>query len=338
MKIKISAIEEKIISSLVKRGLNNNEAKIICDTLVEAECIGKKTHGISKLFLTESGIKLREGKPEIIKNKGNYVLIDAHKELGYLVANLATDLLIEKTKEFDNGIVAIKNSFNYSMAGIYAKKVAKAGFVSLILNNGGPAAITPFGGTDPLFGTNPIAIGIPTRTEPIILDMATSEKPWGEINLAKIEKRSLQEKTFLNNEGKFTTDPDKVNAIIPFGGYKGSGLNIMFEIMTGALVGAKMGLATQDSYDLGYLFLAYSPTMFTTQEKFYDEVEQLVKEIKNSKKMENVKEIYLPGENSLEQYKKTIDIGEIEIEENIWQHLCEFEQGIDIETKSNLKA
>ena len=257
-------------------------------------------------------------------------MINAHKELGYLSADFATDILIKKAKKFDNAILAFTNSYYYSMAGIYARKVAKAGFVAIILNNGGPMAVAPFGGIDPLLGTNPIAIGIPTEGEPIVHDMATSEKTWGETNLAKVEKRTLQEKTFLDKEGKYTTDPYAVEAIVPFGGAKGYGLNLMFEILTGALVGAKMGSEAKNGYDLGFLFLALSPTMFSSLEQFAQQVSQLVAEIKGSRTMPGVKEILIPGERSEKLMKEKLATGFIDIDGNAWENLLAFAQGKNV--------
>lgn len=337
MKIKIPDLKDKLIVSLTARGLTDDEANTVAEPFLEAELQGKKTHGISKFLLIDEAIQKREGKPEIVKDKHNYALIDAHRELGYISAQFAVDTLIGKVKEYDNATVAVVNSYYYSMAGIYAKKIAKAGFVGVVLNNGGPAAVTPFGGVDPIFGTNPIAVGIPTDGEPIVLDMATSEKTWGEINLAKVEGRKLQDKTFFDKDGNFTTDPYKAESIVPFGGAKGYGLNFIFEILTGAFVGAKMGLQSKDGYDLGFFFMAFSPTMFTTKEEFDDKVAQLVKEIKQSRKENGVLEIYLPSEQSSKRMEKALEFGEIELGEDVWEKLLAFSKGEDVKGKVGMK-
>lgn len=223
------------------------------------------------------------------------------------------------------------------MAGIYAEMVAKEGYVAIILNNGGPSSIVPFGGVDPIMGTNPIAIGIPTRFGPIVLDMTTGEKPWGEINLAKVEERNLQQNTFLDKDGEFTTDPKEAVGIVPFGGYKGFGLNFMFEILTGALVASKMGFQVKDSYDLGFLFMAYSPTMFSTKENFEKEVEQLVNDIRGSRKAKGVEKIWLPGEASTSKMKQNLESGKIDIKDETWNKLLDFSAGENIEKKIDLK-
>lgn len=323
-------------TSLTTRGLTKEEAVMVAEPFIEAQLRGKKTHGISKFLLIDEAIQKREGKPTIIKDKNNYALIDAHKELGYISAQFAVDILIKKAKKFDNATIAVINSYYYSMAGIYARRVAEAGFVGIILNNGGPQGVAPFGGTTSIMGTNPMAIGIPTDGKPIVHDMATSEKTWGEINLAKVENRKLQENTFLDKEGRFTTDPYKADAIISFGGAKGYGLNFMFEILTGALVGAKMGLEAQNGYDLGFFFMAFSPDMFTTRKEFNEKVKRFTKEVKGSKTMAGVDEVFLPSEQSDRKLKKAIKEGELNIDEETWNHLLEFSKGGDIKNKVGL--
>lgn len=336
MKVRIEDIKYLMELSLQRRGLTKEESLIVVEPFIEAELRGKKTHGICKFFLLEDAISNRRGSPKIIKDKFNYALIDAQKELGYISAQYATDVLIEKAEKYDNGIVSVINSYYYSIAGIYAEKVSKAGFISIILNNGGPAAVVPYGGIDPIFGTNPIAIGIPFKDEAIVLDMSTSEKTWGEINLAKIEKRKLHVNTFLDKDGNVTTDPEKVNAVLPFGGIKGSGLNFMIEILTGAFVGAKMGLQSSNGYHLGFLFMAFSPEMFTTKTMFEEQVEQLIKDIKKSRKHSGVDEIYLPGERSTKKFREDLSIGEFEIDEDILTDLYRFVQGGDIKHETRL--
>jgi len=337
MKISLTDLKLKLETILRYKGLSAHEAEIVAEPFIRAELSGKKTHGITKFFLIDEAITMREGRPEIIKDKMNYALIDAHKELGYITAQFACDQLIEKAKKFDNAFIAVNNSYYFSMAGMYAEKIADAGFISVVLCNGGPAAVAPFGGVDPVLGTNPISIGIPTMHGSIVLDMATSAAPWGEINLAKLECRSLADKTFLDTSGEFTSDPQKVEAIIPFGGHKGAGLNFMFEILTGAFVSAKMGLRSKNGYDLGFLFMAFSPDMFSSQSDFNQEVEQLVLDVKNGRRVIGVDEIFIPGEKSGNIYRKNIENNSIEINEKTLENLDILLQGGDVKKEMNLK-
>lgn len=336
MIVQIPELRRRFVDALTRRGLSDDEARIVAEPFVEAELAGKRTHGIMKFVLLDDAIRNREGKPEIVRDAFNYALIDAHRELGYLSAPFAASVLIEKARAFGNAIVATKNSYYFSLAGIYARQVAEAGFLAIIANNGGPAAVAPFGGVDAIFGTNPIAIGIPYKGGAIVLDMATSKRTWGEINLAKIERRDLDEDCFFDAAGLPTVDPTKAAAIKPFGEAKGSGLNAMLEILTGAFVGAKMGLQSSNGYDLGFLFLAYSPEMFGTKGAFEAQVEQLLVEIKRSRPESGVAEVFLPGERSARAIASATKTGFVEIAESVWSGLVAFSEGTDVRTAEKL--
>ena len=338
MRGSITNLRDLFLTILRAKGLSEEESNIVVQPFLKAELSGKRTHGITKFLVHCEAIAKREGKPEIVRAKFNYALIDANKEIGYLSVPFAINILVNKAKQYGNSIVAIKNSYYFGITGVYAEEIAKAGFIGIVQANGGPAAVTPFGGVDPIFGTNPIAIAIPTKNGPIVLDMATSKRTWGEINKAKVEGGLLPDQTYLDSEGVFTTDPNKVAAVLPFAEAKGSGLNLMIEIMTGAFVGAKMGLQTQNAYDLGFLLMAFSPDMFSTKDDFESEVERLVKEIKSSRKAPGVSEIYLPGEHSNQLYEMAQKSGEVDVEGETWKQLEQLSEGINVAQDRRLEA
>ena len=132
-----------------------------------------------------------------------------------------------------------------------------------------------------MFGTNPLCFSFPSgRGKPYVFDFATSQKVWGEVRQAIVENRPLPDNCFIDGEGNFTTDPEKAEAGVPFGGPKGYALCYALEVMTGAFVGAKMGYNARDEYDLGYLFVAFSPEMFTTLDTFTEEVDALAGDVR----------------------------------------------------------
>lgn len=336
MNVPIATLREKMMTAMRKRGLTEKEAKIVVEPFIDAELRGKRTHGINKFFVIDDGLKTR-GTPEIIRDKFNYALIDGKHELGFICADLATDIVIKKTKTFGNAICALTNTLYFSVLWPYAQKIAGEGFLSIIMKGGGPSGVPPFGGVQPIMGFNPIAIGIPTRKGPLVLDMAASEKTYGEINLARVEKRTLKEGIFLDTKGNFTTDPQAAETIIPFGGAKGSGLNLMIEIFTGAFIGAKMGRKVNDTSETGTCFMAFSPEMFTQTDVFYDKVGVLMEEIKASTPMEGFREVFLPGEQSSKRREKNLKKGSVDIHEDIWNALNKYAEGIEIKKILNIK-
>ena len=145
------------------------------------------------------------------------------------------------------------------------------------MNNAGPAAVTPYGGITPILGTNPICFGFPSKNnEPYLFDFSTSKCVWGEIRQSKLENKNLPENCFLDEDGKFTQDPDKANTIIPFGVAKGFALCYAIEILASAFTGAKVGLQVEDVYDLGFTFIALSPEMFGDIEEFKNKLKLIL--------------------------------------------------------------
>lgn len=318
------------------RGLSEKEATIIVEPFIEAELRGKRTHGINKFFVIDEGLSSR-GKPEIIRDKYNYTLIDGHKELGFICAELAIDIAIEKTKIYGNAMVGLINSFYFSVLWPYARRAASQGLITIIMKSGGPAGVAPYGGIDSIMGINPMAVGFPTKEEPIILDMAASKKSWGEVNLARVEKRKLDENTFLDKEGNFTTDPLSAETIVPFGGAKGYGINLMIEIFTGAFLGAKMGLQVKEVYETGTFFMTFSPEMFTDMDLYYKSVEVLKQEIKSSRIMKGFSQIRLPGEEGNAKLREATKKGIIEVNNEVWNALNKYADGVDIKAALNIK-
>jgi L-2-hydroxycarboxylate dehydrogenase (NAD+) len=166
-------------------------------------------------------------------------------------------------------------------------------------------------------GTNSLAIGIPSRMGPILLDMATSEASRGKILEAKRKGQSIPDNWAISRDGKRTTDPATalLGSLNPFGGIKGFGISIVISILAGAFVGAEMGSKVKGTLDLrafctkGDLIMAFDPYIFEDKINFDNKVEDFVSEIKNSRKMEGINEIIIPGEGSKRRKREGLSKG-----------------------------
>jgi L-2-hydroxycarboxylate dehydrogenase (NAD+) len=297
MKININALKLLLQRILIKKGLSKGQAKIIADEYWESEINGKKTHGIVKFLKELQYLKDRKGSPKIILDKGPILLIDANGEIGQLAANFCIKLLIKRTKQYGLTMIGIKNMQRYGALSFWVSKIAQADLIGIMTNSCEPAA-TAFGGISPVLGTNPIAIGIPTSNDSIILDMATSKMSMSTLLYSAFYNKPLPEKTFLDIAGEYTTDPSKIKAVENFGEYKGYGLSLILQILSGSLITAKMGHEIHSMYDIGYYFQAIDPSIFQNIKSFKRQNDQLIKEIKTSKRKSNVKKIFIPGEKS----------------------------------------
>ena len=210
----------------------------------------------------------------------------------------------------------MNNMQSYLMPGYYAKMASDKNMIGIVIDNS-KSRVAPFGGIEPKLGANPIGLAIPTNNTAFVLDMATSTRAMGEVRLAKRLGKLLPDNMALDKEGNLTEDPNKVNALTPFGGYKGYGLCLAIEIIAGSFVRAKMGSKLKGSLDRGFLFLVINPEIFVDIKTFKDEVSELIKEIKSSKKASDFDEILIPGERALNLMKENLMKGYLEIDDKI---------------------
>ncbi len=323
MNVKASDLRKTVEKVLSSKYYSTSQAKDIAEVLLYAEMTGKNTQGILKLMGTEPIQDIRpQYEPKIVKDTKVSVLIDGGGNPGILVSKMATQMAIKKCKKNGFAIVGTNNTLSSTGSiGYYAGEITKNDFIGIVMA-GPPGSVAPFGGIEPLLGTNPIAVGFPSNTLPIIFDMATSAITWYGLVRAKALGEKIPEGLAMDNEGTLTTDPEKAmdGAILPFDkSYKGSGLSLMVEIMTGPLTEAIYPGSKEKGW--GNLFIAIDPQLLTTIEKFKEGTTQLIKTIKNSKKAKGHTEIYMPGEKGLKMKENIEKTGEIEIDETILQQL-----------------
>lgn len=340
MKTAINANELKqmMYNALTLRQINKSTADFMVNDYIEAELSGQASHGLSKFLLLDAALQQREGDVELVKEFGNYAKFNGHKDLGHVAAVACVDKAIELAKKHGNSIVALNNASRYSRVKPFARKIAENGLVGIIMNNGGPAAVAPFGGTTPIFGTNPICFAFPSNSgNPYVFDFSTSKKVWAEIRQAILEKRNLPPDSFYDVAGNVTVDPNKADAVMAFGGAKGYALCYAIEILTGAFVGSKMGLKVNDEYDLGFIFIALDPIMFTDIEEFKNSVDELADAVRDSKSIDIDGKVAVPGDRTAKNLHKNSVSNIIMVENDILERIKLMEKSLDGGIKSSNK-
>jgi L-2-hydroxycarboxylate dehydrogenase (NAD+) len=315
-------ISPKTLTELTKKavrhyGYNDHETDIISDILLHAQLRGNN-QGVVKL--TGPGIpkKPHASPPKIVKETPVSALFDGNQTHAMLVMNTVTDTAIQKAKKTGIGIVGNFNASESTGAlGYYVNKIADQGFIGMAYASAPLQTTAPHGSTEALFCTNPMAYGIPTENDPIILDMSTSAIAYFGLVAAKMANKTVAEGLGYDKEGKPTQNPAEImaGAIKTFGGHKGSGLALIVQIFDAALVQADS--FHTGSTNAGNLVLAIDPEILTTKKAFTQEVTRITQRIKSAKKIEGVQDIYIPGEKSHAFYKKVIRVGEIDIEDNL---------------------
>jgi (2R)-3-sulfolactate dehydrogenase (NADP+) len=271
-RVSFERAEARLTDIFATAGASPANAASVAWALVMAEADGLKGHGLSRvptyLAMLKSGKIDGQVVPKASRPKPGVLAIDA----GHGFAYPAIDLAIAEIPDLarDQGIIAapIRRSNHCGAAGLHVERLAQQGLVALLFANT-PGAIAPWGGSKPVFGTNPIAFAAPLAgREPVVIDMALSKVARGPIVAAKQKGQAIPEGWALDVDGKPTTDATAALAgtMVPLGDAKGATLAMMVEILAAALVGAHFGFqassfldAAGGPPDTGQLILAIDP-------------------------------------------------------------------------------
>lgn len=319
--VKVNEIKALMRSALELRSITGEDAQFIIDDYMESELEGHPTHGISKFLMIDAGLSERETSAEVVRQTESYARINGHRELGHIAALKAVRMSIEMAKKTGIGIVAFDNISRYSRVTPYTRMIADSGLIGIMTNNGGPSCVAPFGGKQAIFGTNPLSFGFPGEKNSYVFDFATAEKVWGAVRQCYVEGKPLPPNSFLDKDGNFTTDPEQAEAGVPFGGPKGNALCFALEIMVGAFIGAKMGLAAKDEFDLGYLVCALSPDMFTNLATFKAEMENIANDVRTCAPRAEGGRVFVPGEIFGSTLVSARSRQELELPDDVYERL-----------------
>ncbi len=335
MRIPISEIREKIKEAFIRRNFPEDAAQILVEEFLEGELQGRQSHGLMALpsFLENVG-SFDKTKYKILTKKHALIVVDAGEISGSYVGRVVADDLIKIAADEGVAVGLIKNMKTWLRPGAIAQYVADHDMVAFVINNGGKAMVAPAGGYDPVVGTNPIGIGVPTDEQPIIIDMATSKHAWGEVRKAKKNNTELPKDSYYTNKGEFAVRPDDAYSALPAGDYKGFSLALFIEIMTGSFLGRDMGknlgnnLKTIENSDAqsvtrGAMILVMNPAITTNVDQFKKSNSELIREIKKGNKLPGVEEIYIPGERAAQERKENMQNGYLEVDEELWRKITE---------------
>jgi LDH2 family malate/lactate/ureidoglycolate dehydrogenase len=327
--VKISIQELNTLSkkAISKYGYSEEESKIILDMLMYAQMRGND-QGIVKLIGEGIPKNKNAQTPTIEKETPTTAIINANLSMEAIAMELAVKMAIKKAREMGIAIVGTHTGDGSSGAiGYWSRKIADAGLVGITMSSYPFAMVPPVGSYEPMFCTNPIAWGVPTENEPIVLDMSSSGISYFGLVEAKTQGVQVAEGLGYDKEGNETTDPAEImqGAIRPFDkGSKGAGLALMVQIIGGALVG---GDFLNESDNDGNVVIAINPEAMIGMQKFVEETTKMTMAIKQGKKLAGVEEVMVPGERGDRIRSKILDSGELEVEENLLTSLKRFVEG-----------
>jgi LDH2 family malate/lactate/ureidoglycolate dehydrogenase len=228
--------------------------------------------------------------------------------MGHLVMRRAAHLAIEKAKATGIGWVGARMSNHAGPAALYVTLPLHHDMIGLYFAVGSNNHLPPWGGSESLLGTNPMAVAVPAQDEPaIVLDMAPTVAAYGKVRLKAQRGEQMPVGWMIDKEGKPLTDPKRADEghLLPIGDYKGSGLSLIIGILAGALNRAALGRDVIDfvketgkATNTGQAIAAIAIDAFMPAAEFKRSVDQVIRDIRNSKRLPGVDRIFLPGEQS----------------------------------------
>ena len=307
-----SVLEAFVARVLTKVGLPASDAGQVARLMILADLRGSDGHGIFRLpqyvrRIRAGGMNVR---PNICVTQETEAtaLVDGDNGMGHLVMQFAAKVAIEKARRVGVAWVGARQSNHAGPAALYAMMPLEKNMIGIYLAVGSANHMPPWGGLDLLLSTNPIAFAVPALEEaPIVLDIATSVTAYGKVKTKAQRGETMPEGWMIDAFGRSLTDPRRAEEgfLLPIGGYKGYGLALVFGLLAGTLNSASFGRDVIDfnkddktPTNTGQAIVALDVSRFSPVEAFKRNVDQVIREMRNSRKMSGVERIRLPGEQS----------------------------------------
>ncbi len=332
--VKIDTLRTFMEDILGAVGFDGETAAVIADIHLESDLRGVHVQGFNHLINTHvqkymAGKADPRAKPVVAKDGPSFALIDGKMGPGPLAVLMACDIAIEKAKATGTAIVGVNHSHDAFQAGLYAERIARQDLVGMIFSDDNVPVVHPLGGTQPIIGSNPLACAVPSTGDPFLTDFTPCVTLPTYVRYSQRYDATMDEGLVTDADGNPTTDPHQVctgightldiGAINP-GGNKGYGLLLMIDFLSGALVGADMGLdhITKKNAHKGHLLIAIDPGIFGDAETFKAAVTARMEALRQSKKAPGVEAIRIPGEGSYARRRKALETGEVQIDKLCW--------------------
>lgn len=272
---------------LTRHDTSEVNADCVAKALVSAEIDGQKGHGVSRLpsYAAQAASGKVDGHavPAVEQVAQAALRIDAGNGFAFPALRLAVDQLSGLSAGSGIAAASVYRSHHFGQAGYHVEQLASNGRIGLLFGNS-PKAIAPWGGSQGVFGTNPIAFAAPRRSEPpLVIDLSLSKVARGKVMVAAKQGEPIPEGWALDPEGQPTSDAELAlkGTMLPMGEAKGAALVLMVEILAAALTGARFGFeassfftAEGDSPGVGQFLVAIDPTVFSG-DAFADRLESL---------------------------------------------------------------
>ena len=350
------SLENFMVDVFQGAGVPKEDAQICANVLITADKRGIDSHGIGRLKpiyydRIKAGIQSPKTDIEIVNDGPTTAVIDGHNGMGQVIAKKSMALAIEKAKKMGLGMVAVRNSTHYGIAGYYALMAIQEGMIGITGTNARPS-IAPTFGIENMLGTNPLTFGIPSDEEfPFVLDCATSITQRGKIEFYDRAEKEIPPGWVIGQDGETRTDTHQIlqdlktgkAALAPLGGigdetagYKGYGYAAVVEILSAALQNGKflkMLSGVEDGkpapINLGHFFIAINISSFIKLESFKKISGDILRSLRSSKKAPGAERIYTAGEKEYLAWLERKDKG-APINKNLQQQIITLKEELGL--------
>ena len=318
MRYEVSYIETLVQDILEHAGLSEADAKNAADCLLMADMRGVHSHGVLHVKdicgRIKAGTIKTSANIKVIQTAPSAVTVDADHAVGMTSGIMAMKKAVELAENTGIAMATIRNDNTYGMGAFYPMYAAERGMIGIAVCNT-KGYVAPFGGADPVLGTNPVSIAIPTGHHGmVVIDMATSEAAVNKIALAMKEGRQIPDTWAVGPKGEKTTDPAAAyqGALLPFGGHKGYALQLGISLLAHALAGGAMDVDNPKAWvdedifcNFGCVMCAIDISKFIPKEEFLARADALLDLVKSGKTSEGTAEILIPGERAAREYERS---------------------------------
>ncbi len=309
IRVDVDALDAFVRRAFLAMNLNPREARICTDGLMQSElrCLPGQGQGVARLTgyfdRISKGLYQPGAEITIIKESPALALVDANMVMGSVVGQEAMDIAVGKAKTCGIGAAFVYNSTHFGSSGFHARRALGSDCIGIAITNAG-AEMAPWGGREARVGTNPWGLAAPTGGDfPVVLDIALTTAGKGMMRWHERESRKMPRDWALTPAGEETDDPTAAmaGALLGIGEYKGYGLSLFTDVLTGVISGGGFGLAPyQDrsiaKLDVAHTFIAIDIAWFMPVAEFKARMDAFITEIKSSALRPGFDEILVPGE------------------------------------------
>jgi len=307
--VDVDALDSFVRRAFLAMGLSNREADICAAGLMGSElrCLPGQGQGVARLTgyydRISKGLYQPGAEISVIKESPALALIDANMVMGSVVGQDAMDIAVDKAKTCGIGAAFVYNSTHFGSSGFHARRALEADCIGIAITNAG-AEMAPWGGREPRVGTNPWGLAAPTGGDfAVVLDIALTTAGKGMMRWHEREGMKMPRDWALTPEGDETDDPTvaMAGALLGIGEYKGYGLSLFTDVLTGVISGGGFGLAPYRDrsiakLDVAHTFIAIDIAFFMPVAEFKTRMDAFIAEIKSSARRPGFDEILVPGE------------------------------------------